>query len=93
MQIIRTKKYITSLQEIIRFISIDSRSRALAFRSEIDKQLENIATMPYMCRRSIYFDDEDIRDLVYKGYTVVYKIEKSSEALLILGIVKYQKEF
>jgi len=31
--------------------------------------------MPYKHRKSIYYDDENIRDLVFKGYTIVYMIE------------------
>ncbi|GAB6044591.1 hypothetical protein JCM11957_01890 [Caminibacter profundus] len=29
-----------------------------------------------MYRKSIYFDDENYRDLIHKGYTIIYKIEK-----------------
>jgi len=40
--------------------------------------------MPYKCRQSIYHDDEKIRDLIYKGYTVVYAIEEEFVSVLAL---------
>lgn len=44
--------------------------------------------MPLKYRKSIYFDDENIRDLVYLGYVVPYKIEK--DKIVIIGITKYR---
>ncbi len=43
---------------------------------------------PFKCRQSIYFDDTAIRDLVFKGYVVVYKI--SDESIDVFGLTKYQ---
>jgi len=74
----------------MKFISLDSRKRALVFRSQLDKQITNIVNMPYKCRKSIYFDDETMRDLIYKGYTIVYKIDEQNDTILIIGIKKYQ---
>ncbi|ADN09073.1 type II toxin-antitoxin system RelE/ParE family toxin [Sulfurimonas autotrophica] len=92
MRIVRSKKYTTSLQEIMKFISFDSKNRALGFRNQLDKQISNIVNMPYKCRKSIYFDDEDIRDLIYKGYTIVYKVDEEKSTITIAGIKKYKAE-
>jgi len=92
VRIVRSKKYAKSLQEIMRFISLDSKNRALEFRNKLDKQISNIINMPYKCRKSIYFDDDNIRDLIYKGYTVVYKIDEEKSIVTVLGIKKYKAE-
>ena len=92
MKIVRSQKYIAALQEIMRFISLDSKKRALAFRSQIDKQISSLADMPYKCRKSIYFDDEHIRDLIYKGYTIVYKVDEREDLIVIVGIKKHQND-
>ena len=89
MQIVRSKKYLNSLQEIMQFISIDSKKRALTFRNQLDKQISNIQDMPYKYRKSIYFNNETIRDLIFKGYTIVYKVDEAKEQITILGIKKY----
>jgi len=41
-----------------------------------------------MYRKSIYFDDDYYRDFVYKGYTIIYKIEK--DFIRVLDIFKWQ---
>jgi len=46
--------------------------------------------MPFKFRKSIYFDDENIRDLVFKGYAIPYKIDKIKDMITIIGINKYQ---
>jgi len=48
--------------------------------------------MAYKYRKSIYFDDENIRDFIFKGYILPYKIDKLNDTLTILGITKYKKE-
>ena len=76
----------------MKFISLDSKNRALAFKSEIDKHINNLVNMPYKCRKSIYFQDESIRDLIYKGYIIVYKIDEIKVIITIIGMKKHQSE-
>ena len=45
--------------------------------------------MPYMHRKSIHFDSEQARDLIFKGYTITYFIYE--DKIVILGILKYKK--
>ena len=92
MKIIRSAKYTIALKEQMKFISLDSKNRALAFKSEIDKYIDDLVHMPYKCRKSIYFQDETIRDLIYKGYTIVYKIDEIKAIITIIGMKKYQSE-
>ncbi|PHQ66050.1 MAG: hypothetical protein COB99_00590 [Sulfurimonas sp.] len=40
--------------------------------------------MPYRCRKSYYVDDEDTRDLIYKKYTIVFKIIENNIHILTL---------
>ena len=43
---------------------------------------------PYNFKKSIYFDDDDYRDNVHKGYTVTYQINNEEQPVVILGIIK-----
>jgi len=79
MRIIRSKRYTLSLQNIVSYISQDSRTRALNFKNELDKIINDLANMPYKFRPSIYFEDKSKRDLIFKGYIIT-----------IIGIKKYQ---
>ncbi len=40
--------------------------------------------MPHRCRKSYYVEDEDTRDLIYKKYTIVFKIIEQNVHILTL---------
>jgi len=46
--------------------------------------------MPYKYRKSYYYDDENIRDFIFKGYTIPYLIDKQKDLLVVLDIFKYK---
>jgi plasmid stabilization system protein ParE len=90
MHIIRSDKYILALQDIITYISKDSKARAFNFKSELDNTINDLVHMPYKFRQSIYFTDESIRDLIFKGYTIAYKIDETKDTIVVIGIKKHQ---
>jgi len=90
MRIIRSKRYTLSLQTIITYIAQDSKTRALNFKNKLDKVVNDLVNMPYKCRPSIYFSDKNKRDLIFKGYTIVYKIDESKDTITVIGIKKYR---
>jgi len=53
-------------------------------------RIKEIPANPYRYRKSIYFEEESIRDLIFKGYTIVFRIAK--EHIEVFGFVKYQNE-
>ena len=92
MKIIYDPRFINSFNKIWDYIAQDSKNRANEFKKGLKKSIEEIDYMPYKYRKSIYFDDDSIRDLIYKGYTVVYKIDEEQSIITILGIKKYKEE-
>ncbi|SUW97475.1 plasmid stabilization system protein [Campylobacter jejuni subsp. doylei] len=76
------------LEKIADFISLDSIKQANLFLDNLEKSIENIPFMPYKNRKSLSFDNENIRDLIFKGYVIPYLIDKSKNEILILGIYK-----
>ena len=91
MKIVKQVSFNDKFKTILRFIALDSAYNAKKFKNNILKKIINLSYMPYKCRKSIYFDDENIRDLIFKGYVVVYKIDTKEKKIIILGINKYQK--
>lgn len=47
--------------------------------------------MPYSIRKSVFFDRNDIRDLIYKGYIIVYKISEDEKSTEVFGFVKWEE--
>ena len=92
MGIVYSEPYRSSLYKIWDFIAEDSLVRADEFLKKLTTQIEDIPNMPFMYRQSAYFDDNSIRDMIYKGYTVVFYINEEEETIMILGITKYREK-
>jgi len=90
MPIIRDALYLEKLQKIIEFIAKDNLHQALKFQTDLDEKIEDLQNMPYKFRKSSYFDNENIRDLIFKGYVIPYKIDERQNTIIIIGINKYQ---
>ncbi|MEA2017523.1 MAG: type II toxin-antitoxin system RelE/ParE family toxin [Campylobacterota bacterium] len=74
MKIIESDLYKQRLRFITLYIKKDNQSAAVKFAKDLKKQIKNIPNMPYKYRKSKYHDDESVRDMTYKGYTIIYKI-------------------
>ena len=86
------KSFGDKLNDQVNYIAQDKPGAARKFKSDIIKRIKEIPKMPYACRRSIFFDREDIRDLMFKGYIVVYKVDKDNEFITVFGFTKYKNE-
>jgi len=92
MEIIRSEKYKESLKTILETIAKDSVNRAIDFKVFLDEKIDDLDFMPYKFKQSIYFNRKDIRDLVFKGYTIPYKIDEVKNQIVVIGINKYQRD-
>ena len=91
MRIKRDKKYTSNLFVILRYIAKDRVSASRNFKNELDKKINNLTNFPYKNRPSIYFDNEDIRDMIFKGHTITYEINIQDDTLEILDIFNQNK--
>tara|TARA_R110002072_G_scaffold171681_1_gene325356 strand:- start:817 stop:984 length:168 start_codon:yes stop_codon:yes gene_type:complete len=46
---------------------------------------------PMLHRRSIYLDDERHRDMIFKGYKVIFKIDNEKDTVFVIALVNMQK--
>ena len=91
MQVVRKKEYLEELKSIISFIALDSVNRAKIFKKQLDAKIEDLIHFPYKYRQSLHHTDEEIRDLIFKGYTVVYRINNAKKTIEIIEIFKWTK--
>jgi len=87
MKIIYEKQFRIALQDIAYFIAKDKISASHGFKKELKNKFEMVRDNPQMYRESIYHSDKSYRDLVFMGYTVIYKIEK--DVIKVLDIFKW----
>ncbi len=89
MKIKYEQTFFERLNRQLAYISQDKKSAAVKLRNEIKSQIETLKIMPYRCRQSIYFENENIRDLIVYGYVITYRIAHGT--IEVFGLTKYQQ--
>lgn len=88
MNIVYNSEFYASLDEIVDFIAQDSTKRATKFKDEILSQIDRISFMPFSYPKNRYYNDENIRNLIFKGYKVLFYISISNDEIVVFGIYK-----
>ncbi|MDX9743348.1 MAG: type II toxin-antitoxin system RelE/ParE family toxin [Arcobacteraceae bacterium] len=86
MRVIRTPHYILRLQKILEYIGKDKISAAKKFKASVDKNINTLVHSPYKYRKSFYFNDENIRDMIFEGYSIIYRVDRDKNIIEILEI-------
>ncbi len=92
MKIIITESFQEKLEKQVIFIAADSPSRSRKFKNDVISAIRKILPKPYKHRQSIYFNDPCIRDLIFKGYSVVFRINQDKDVIEVFGFVKYKEK-
>ena len=91
MKLKLTRSFRNALNSQIKFIAKDKPQVARRFKNEILNRIRKIPQMPYSNRQSIFFEDSQIRDSIFKGYIVVYKVNEAKNQIEVFGFTKYQE--
>ena len=91
MQIKLDIKFEKNFNLIFEYIAKDKLSASKKFKKELFEQIKNIPNFLYKYRKSIYFNDENIRDMIFKKYTINYEIDLDSNMVVILNIFNQNK--
>jgi len=86
------KTYKDKLNNQVDYIVKDISGAAKKFKSDIIKRIKEIPFMPFANRKSIFFDREDIRDLIFKGYTIVYIVDVEKGIITVFGFTKFKDD-
>ena len=86
-----SKSFRDRLAAQVEYIARDKPSAARKFKSEVLERIKEISEMPYKHRKSIFFNREVIRDLIFKGYVIVYKVDEQSQLIEVFGFTKYEE--
>jgi len=89
MQIIRSENFLNSLSIVTDYIAKDSLDNAISFMDILDNKIDNLVHFPYKYRKSFYYNNENIRDLIFKGYTIPYMVDNENNQIIILDIFKW----
>jgi hypothetical protein len=88
MNIIASELYEKQLKEILDEMIVVDFNSAKNFKSYLDTIIINIPTKYNKYKKSIYYDDKNIRDVVHGGFIIPFYTDESNKTFVILGIVE-----
>ncbi len=86
MYVDTSPRYEVELNKILDFIGDSNPLNALNFAKKLEAKINDLPNFPYKCRRSLQFSDENVRDLVFAGYVIPYRVNTARDRIEILGI-------
>lgn len=92
MKVETTIQFRKKLNRQILYVACDKPTAAKNLKNLIYSQIKKLPIMPYKCQTSKFFDDENIQDLVVKGYCIVYKIEEDNNKIIVFGFHKWEED-
>ena len=88
MKILCSALYESQLKGILSQMLKQDVKSAKDFKLYLDTIVMNVPTKAKKYKKSIFFDDESIKDIEYDGYKIPFYIDEIKSVYLILGIYK-----
>ncbi len=90
MKVKVTTEFRRKVEKQIRFIALDKPKASLNFKKLIFLEISKIPIMPFKNKKSKFFDNENIRELILKGYSIIYLIEVENNRIVVFGFHKWE---
>ncbi len=87
MNILCTELFENQLKVILLKFSKEDFSATKSFKLYLDTIIINIPTKADKYKKSIYFDDDNIKDIPHENFTIIFFIDKEKSTYLILSII------
>ena len=92
MKIRFTDDFYYLLNQQLEYIAKDKPLAARKFKKDLIIAIKKDLNSPFNFKKSIYFNDNQIRDYIFKGYTIVYKILTDNNSVEIFEFIKYMEK-
>jgi addiction module RelE/StbE family toxin len=85
VKIVWSEEALKDIEEIISFISKDSKLYAVNFASKIISAVETLKVFPEIGRIVPEYGDPKIREIIYRNYRIVYQIEERAVEIITVS--------
>lgn len=86
MQIKFTDTALNDLEQIKRYISLDSPQNGRVFIKKLLDKIDQLTEQPFRCKASQYHTDGAYRQMTFKGYSVIYRV--TEDLIFIMAVFK-----
>lgn len=76
------------LNEIVAFIALDKPTAAKKFKQSLLSSTKKDLQRPFHFKKSIYFNNDNCRDYIFKGYAISYLVDEVHQTVNVFGIIK-----
>ena len=90
MKIKLQEEFLFELNDQINYISKDKPVAARKFKADLLRNINKNLRNPFHFKKSRYFNDESIRDYVFKGYVCVYEVDVDKKIVSVFGFIKHK---
>lgn len=78
------------IESLVDYIAKDKPKAARSFYKKVKALIKDIPKYPYSFRKSFYYENDDlVRDLIFDGYTIVFRIRPNE--IEIIGLIKNEE--
>ncbi len=91
MSILSSSLYKEQLKEILLLLEKENSTDAKSFEMYLETIIINMQTKAKKYKQSIYFNDENIKDIENQGYTIPFYFDENKKVYVLLGILNAQK--
>ena len=82
--------FLFKLNTQVDYIASDKPFAARKFKKDLLNNIKKDLKQPFHFKKSRYFENENIRDYVFKGYVVVYEVDIENRIVSVFGFIKYK---
>ncbi|MEA2111073.1 MAG: hypothetical protein U9P71_03385 [Campylobacterota bacterium] len=90
MNIVSSSLYEEQLKAILAPMAKANFSETKKFKMYLDTIILNAPTKAKKYKKSIYFNNENIKDIEHQGYTIIFYMDIKTGTYVILGITADQ---
>lgn len=83
-KIIWTLKAVENLEDISNYISKNSPLYAPVFVQKILNSVDRLSDFPLSGRKVPEFDDDNIREIIFHNYRIVYRVNKNNVEIILV---------
>ena len=87
MSILSSNLYKEQLKEILKLLAEEDRASAKSFEMYLETIIINMQTKAKKYKQSIYFHDENIKDIENQGYTIPFYFDEKNSVYVLLGLI------
>ena len=85
-------RFYQKLENQVCYIAEDKPNVAKKFKRELLLNIKKISDFPYSYRKSPFFEEETIRELIFKGYRIIFEINEAENTIEVFGLHKWENE-